>query len=95
MTVSRHPANRRLVSSRSDCGRTVLAGCSGRPQTLEKEARDREGYLRQPQDGDDLNGWEETAAWPDESSRAGLTGAQCPSHVSTHARIRRTCDPSQ
>ena len=58
-------AARRMKVNRSALVRAALEEHLKRLATLEREARDREGYLRQPQDGDDLSGWEEEAAWPD------------------------------
>ena len=31
-----------------------------------REDRDREGYRKKPQSGDDMHLWEEVAAWPEE-----------------------------
>jgi metal-responsive CopG/Arc/MetJ family transcriptional regulator len=58
-------AARRLKVNRSALVRAALHQHLKRLDALEKEARDREGYRRRPQDADDLAAWEGVAAWPD------------------------------
>lgn len=58
-------AARRLKVNRSALVRAALQQHLKRLDALEKEARDREGYRRRPQDADDLAAWEGVAAWPD------------------------------
>jgi metal-responsive CopG/Arc/MetJ family transcriptional regulator len=59
-------AAKRLKINRSALVRTALQLHLKRLDAGEKEARDRAGYQRRPQDGDDLAVWEGVAAWPEE-----------------------------
>lgn len=59
-------AVRRLRVNRSALVREALRGHLARLATLEKEARDRDGYRRFPQKGEDLAVWDRAAAWPEE-----------------------------
>jgi metal-responsive CopG/Arc/MetJ family transcriptional regulator len=59
-------AARRLKINRSALVRSALQHHLKRLETIEKEARDRDGYRRQPQPTDDLAAWEGVAAWPEE-----------------------------
>ena len=58
-------AARRLRVNRSVLVRAALEHHLKRLRTAEKEARDREGYLRRPQSGDALATWDGVTAWPD------------------------------
>jgi metal-responsive CopG/Arc/MetJ family transcriptional regulator len=58
-------AARRLKVNRSALMRAALQQHLKRLETLQKEARDREGYRRRPQDRDGLAVWDEATAWPD------------------------------
>jgi metal-responsive CopG/Arc/MetJ family transcriptional regulator len=58
-------AARRLKVNRSALVRAALQEHLKRLQTIDKEARDREGYRRRSQDRDDLAAWDKVAAWPD------------------------------
>ena len=58
-------AARRLKINRSALMRAALQQHLKRIETVEKEARDREGYRRRPQDTDGAAAWEGVAAWPD------------------------------
>ena len=58
-------AARRLKVNRSALVRAALEQHLRRLRAAERDARDREGYLRQPQAGDDLAAWDGVAAWPD------------------------------
>jgi metal-responsive CopG/Arc/MetJ family transcriptional regulator len=59
-------AAKRLEINRSALVRSALQEHLKRLQILDKEARDRDGYRRRPQAGDDLAAWEGVAAWPEE-----------------------------
>jgi metal-responsive CopG/Arc/MetJ family transcriptional regulator len=58
-------AARRLKINRSALMRAALQQLLKRLDTVEKEARDREGYRRRPQNTDAAAAWEKVAAWPD------------------------------
>jgi metal-responsive CopG/Arc/MetJ family transcriptional regulator len=58
-------AARRLKVNRSALVRAALQQHLKRLQAVEREARDREGYRRRPQDRDELTAWDGAAAWPD------------------------------
>ena len=58
-------AARRLKVNRSALVRAALQQHLKRLQTVDRETRDREGYRRRPQDGDELAAWDGAAAWPD------------------------------
>ena len=58
-------AARRLKINRSALMRAALQQHLKRLETAGKEARDRDGYRRRPQDTDAAAAWEEVAAWPD------------------------------
>jgi hypothetical protein len=58
-------AARRLRVNRSALVRAALQEHLKRLAIAGKEARDRDGYRRRPQDRDDLAAWDGVAAWPD------------------------------
>jgi metal-responsive CopG/Arc/MetJ family transcriptional regulator len=58
-------AARRLKVNRSALVRAALQQHLKRLQTVDREARDREGYRRRSQDRDELAAWDRAAAWPD------------------------------
>jgi metal-responsive CopG/Arc/MetJ family transcriptional regulator len=58
-------AARRLKINRSALMRAALRQHLKRLETAEKEARDRDGYRRRPQDSHAAAAWEGVAAWPD------------------------------
>jgi metal-responsive CopG/Arc/MetJ family transcriptional regulator len=58
-------AARRLKINRSALLRAALQQHLKRLETAGKEARDRDGYRRRPQDSDPAAAWEGVAAWPD------------------------------
>ena len=58
-------AAKRLKVNRSALVRTALEQHLRRLRAAGKEERDREGYRRQPQSGDDMAEWDGVAAWPD------------------------------
>lgn len=47
-------------------GWEALRGYLKQMRTRELERRDREGYLRHPDTEDELTGWEEEVAWPED-----------------------------
>jgi metal-responsive CopG/Arc/MetJ family transcriptional regulator len=51
--------------NRSALIREALRAYLVQAKRRELEKRDREGYLRFPDTEDDLQGWEQEAAWPD------------------------------
>jgi metal-responsive CopG/Arc/MetJ family transcriptional regulator len=59
-------AARRTKRNRSALVRDALREHLQRLEVQAKEERDREGYLRQPQDLDGIRLWEGKAAWPEE-----------------------------
>jgi metal-responsive CopG/Arc/MetJ family transcriptional regulator len=59
-------AARRTNQNRSALVREALRAHLRRLEILELEQRDREGYLRIPQDLDEAEMWESVAAWPEE-----------------------------
>jgi len=59
-------AARRTNQNRSALVREALRAHLRRLEILELEQRDREGYLRIPQDLDEAERWESVAAWPEE-----------------------------
>jgi len=61
MTRPGHFSARRLESSRAAVVRAAFQEHSKQLDALEKEAQDREGYRRRPQEGDDLSAWQELA----------------------------------
>lgn len=58
-------AARRFKVNRSALVRAALQEHLKRLQTIDKEARDREGYRCRSQDRDALAAWDGVAAWPD------------------------------
>ena len=58
-------AVRKLKANRSALMRDALREHLRRLEIRTKEERDREGYTRQPQNGDDQGAWEAEAAWPE------------------------------
>jgi metal-responsive CopG/Arc/MetJ family transcriptional regulator len=59
-------AARRTKRNRSALMRDALREHLQKLEVQAKEERDREGYLRQPQDLDEIRRWEGKAAWPEE-----------------------------
>jgi metal-responsive CopG/Arc/MetJ family transcriptional regulator len=59
-------AARRARQNRSALIREALRQHLQRIEAREREARDREGYRKQPQTGNDFLEWERGAAWPPE-----------------------------
>ncbi|HEX4066320.1 MAG TPA: ribbon-helix-helix domain-containing protein [Acidobacteriaceae bacterium] len=59
-------AARRTKRNRSALVRDALREHLDRLEIRAKEERDREGYLRHPQDPNELRLWEGKAAWPEE-----------------------------
>lgn len=59
-------AARRTRQNRSALVRDALREHIRQLATREREARDREGYSREPQDRDLALTWEAEAAWPEE-----------------------------
>ena len=59
-------AARRTKRNRSALVRDALREHLQRLELRAKEEREREGYLRQPQNLDDVRLWESKAAWPEE-----------------------------
>jgi metal-responsive CopG/Arc/MetJ family transcriptional regulator len=59
-------AARRTKRNRSALVREALREHLRRLEVRAQEARDREGYSKRPQVGDESNGWEAEAAWPAE-----------------------------
>jgi metal-responsive CopG/Arc/MetJ family transcriptional regulator len=57
-------AVRKMKVNRSALMRDALREHLRRLEILAREDRDREGYARQPQIGDDQRAWEAEAAWP-------------------------------
>jgi metal-responsive CopG/Arc/MetJ family transcriptional regulator len=58
-------AVRKLKVNRSALMRNALREHLRRLEIRTKEDRDREGYGKQPQSGDDQGAWEAEAAWPE------------------------------
>jgi metal-responsive CopG/Arc/MetJ family transcriptional regulator len=59
-------AARRLKRNRSALVREALREHLKRLEVLASEARDRQGYLAQPQAVDNVSAWEAEASWPAE-----------------------------
>lgn len=59
-------AAKRLKTNRSALFRDALRAHLTRLALLEKEKRDREGYVRYPDSLDDPAVWDMVADWPDE-----------------------------
>ena len=59
-------AVRKLKTNRSALFRDALRAHLARLNLLEKEKRDREGYVRYPDSLDDPAVWDKVADWPDE-----------------------------
>lgn len=59
-------AARRTKRNRSALVRDALREHLQRLELRAKEEREREGYLRQPQNLDEVRLWESKAAWPEE-----------------------------
>lgn len=59
-------AVKKLKTNRSALFRQALRAYLGRLGTLEKEAKDREGYVRYPDSLDELGVWDKVADWPEE-----------------------------
>jgi len=59
-------AVRRLKTNRSALFREALRAHLTRLDLLEKEKRDREGYVRYPDSLDDLSAWDKVADWPED-----------------------------
>ncbi len=59
-------AARRTKRNRSALVRQALREHLRRLEVQAKEERDREGYKRRPQTGDESSLWEGEAAWPEE-----------------------------
>ncbi|MGH9716800.1 MAG: ribbon-helix-helix protein, CopG family [Candidatus Acidiferrales bacterium] len=59
-------AARRTKRNRSALVRDALREHLRALQVHEKEERDREGYSRRPQTGEESRGWAAEAAWPAE-----------------------------
>jgi metal-responsive CopG/Arc/MetJ family transcriptional regulator len=59
-------AARRAGMNRSALVRDALRHYLRDVRIQEQERRDREGYQRYPDSKDDLQGWEQVAAWPEE-----------------------------
>lgn len=58
-------AARRMKRNRSALIRDALRQHLRRLEVLELEARDRRGYLAQPQASEETSGWESVAEWPE------------------------------
>jgi metal-responsive CopG/Arc/MetJ family transcriptional regulator len=58
-------AARKMKANRSALVREALREHLRRLEIRTKEDRDREGYARGPQTGDDIGAWEAEAAWPE------------------------------
>jgi metal-responsive CopG/Arc/MetJ family transcriptional regulator len=59
-------AVRRLKTNRSALFREALRAHLKRLDVLEKEKRDREGYVRYPDSLDDSSAWDKVADWPED-----------------------------
>ncbi|HJW15154.1 MAG TPA: ribbon-helix-helix protein, CopG family [Thermoanaerobaculia bacterium] len=59
-------AARRLKTNRSALFREALRAHLKRLETLEKEKRDREGYVRYPDSLDEPENWDKVADWPED-----------------------------
>ena len=59
-------AVRKLKINRSALFREALRGHLKRLDLLEREKRDREGYVRYPDSLDEPGVWDKVADWPDE-----------------------------
>jgi metal-responsive CopG/Arc/MetJ family transcriptional regulator len=59
-------AARRLRTNRSALFREALRAHLKRLDLLEKEKRDREGYIRYPDSLDNLSAWDKVADWPED-----------------------------
>jgi metal-responsive CopG/Arc/MetJ family transcriptional regulator len=59
-------AARRVGKNRSALVRDALRSHLRDLEIQELERRDREGYQRYPDTEDDLQGWAQVTAWPDE-----------------------------
>jgi len=59
-------AARRLKTNRSALFREALRAHLKRLETLEKEKRDREGYVRYPDSLDEPESWDKVADWPED-----------------------------
>lgn len=57
---------RRQRTNRSALIREALREHLKRSRIRELEGQEREAYLRQPDTDDDLVGWEQVAAWPED-----------------------------
>ena len=58
-------AVRKMKVNRSALMRDALREHLRRLDIRTREDRDREGYARQPRDGENLGAWESEAAWPE------------------------------
>ncbi|MGH9399247.1 MAG: ribbon-helix-helix domain-containing protein [Thermoanaerobaculia bacterium] len=59
-------AARKLKTNRSALFREALRAHLARLNSLEREKRDREGYLRYPDSMDEPAAWDKVADWPEE-----------------------------
>ena len=59
-------AVKRLKTNRSALFREALRAHLKRLELLEKEKRDREGYVRYPDSVDDPASWDKVADWPED-----------------------------
>jgi metal-responsive CopG/Arc/MetJ family transcriptional regulator len=59
-------AARRIKLNRSALVREALREYLAKLRVTELEHRDRQGFERLPDTGDDLDAWERAAAWPDD-----------------------------
>jgi metal-responsive CopG/Arc/MetJ family transcriptional regulator len=59
-------AVRKLKTNRSALFREALRAHLKRLDLLEREARDREGYVRYPDSLDEPTVWDKVADWPDD-----------------------------
>ncbi len=59
-------AARKLKTNRSALFREALRAHLERLDLLEKEKRDREGYVRHPDSLDEPGAWDKVADWPEE-----------------------------
>jgi metal-responsive CopG/Arc/MetJ family transcriptional regulator len=66
LLVAANRAARRMKANRSALVRDALREHLRRLEIRAREDRDREGYIRQPQDRNDAQLWEKVAAWPEE-----------------------------
>ena len=57
---------RRLKTNRSALFRDALRAHLKRLETRDREARDRQGYLRYPDSLDEPSTWDKVADWPEE-----------------------------